>query len=153
MAGNLRRLVPGVGILCFLMFFSGQNSLGSQSASDDHTASSGFVIPKKTRSVLTSDEMKGKMLYSYYCTICHGNTGKGDGFNSYILSTHPRNFTDTARMTALSDSQIQKVVLNGGRAQGESPEMPAWGGVLTEKQAAELTSFIRTFARENDEKK
>ena len=56
-------------------------------------------------------------------------------------------------MTALSDSQIQKVVLNGGRAQGESPEMPAWGGVLTEKQAAELTSFIRTFARENDEKK
>lgn len=152
MAGNLRRLVSSIGILCFLLFFSGQNSLGSQSASDDHTSSSGFVIPQKIKSVLTSDEVKGKTLYLYYCTICHGKTGKGDGFNSYILSAHPRNFTDTARMKALSDSQIQKVILNGGRAQGESPEMPAWGGVLTAKQATELTSFIRTFATENDEK-
>jgi len=153
MTGYLRGLMPGVGMLCFLLVVSGQNGLGFQRAPDDPTPSSGFVIPQKPESVLTPAEQKGEVLYANYCAICHGKTGNGDGFNSYSLSKPPRNFQDRGRMAALSDSQVQRAILEGGAALGESPQMPAWSGVLTQTEASELTDFIRTLAKENDGKK
>jgi mono/diheme cytochrome c family protein len=132
--------------LCSLLILSGQNGQGSQTASEDRPASSGFRLPHKPKSALTPAEQKGQSLYEYYCVLCHGKTGKGDGFNSYNLTKHPKDLADQAQMKALSDSQIEKVIRGGGPALGLSPQMPAWGGVLTENEAADVTAFIRTLA-------
>ena len=153
MSGCWRRLIPAVGMLCFLLNFSGQNGQGSQAASEDHAASSGFRLPHKPKSALTPAEQKGKSLYEYNCAICHGKTGKGDGFNSYNLTKSPKNFTDGARMAALSDSQIKKAILEGGPALGLSPQMPAWGGVLSDREASEVTAYIRTLSKQDGGKK
>jgi mono/diheme cytochrome c family protein len=147
MAGYWRRLIPGAGMLCFLLILSGQNGQGSQSASQDQTPSSGFQLPQKPKSALTQAEQKGRALFEYYCAICHGKAGKGDGFNSYNLTKPPRDFTDRARMAALSDARIKKAILAGGPAVGLSPQMPAWGGVLTQKEATDLAVFIRILAK------
>jgi mono/diheme cytochrome c family protein len=152
-AGYWRVLILAVGIWCSLLVLSGQNGQGSQIVSEDRSASSGFVLPQTPKSALTPAEQKGQALYEYYCAICHGKTGKGDGFNSYNLTKSPRNFTDRARMAALSDSQIEKAILEGGAALGLSRQMQAWGGVLTEKEASDLTAFIRTFAKQDVGKK
>ena len=56
-------------------------------------------------------------------------------------------------MASLSDRRIQRAILEGGAALGLSPLMPLWGGVLTEKQASDLTAFIRTLAKQGGEKK
>jgi mono/diheme cytochrome c family protein len=146
-------LISAIGMLCSLLVLSGQNGQGSQIVSEDRSASSGFRLPQEPRSALTPAEQKGQALYEYYCAICHGKTGKGDGFNSYNLTKSPRNFTDRARMAALSDSQIEKAILEGGAALGLSRQMQAWGGVLTEKEASDLTAFIRTFAKQDVGKK
>jgi mono/diheme cytochrome c family protein len=53
-------------------------------------------------------------------------------------------------MASLSDKQIVKAIRGGGAALGLSPQMPAWGGVLSQKQAADLTVFIRTFAQHDN---
>ena len=146
MAGYWKMFAPAVGVVCLFLLLGGSNGQGAQTASK-------FQLPQKPASALTPAEQKGRSLYEYYCALCHGKTGKGDGFNSYILSKPPRNFTDRARMTALSDSRIKKTILEGGAAVGLSPDMPAWGGVLTEKKASDLTAFIRTLAKQGDEKK
>jgi mono/diheme cytochrome c family protein len=153
MVGYWRSLIPAVGILCLLLVFSGQNGQGSQTASEGHPASSGFLIPQKPKSMLTPAEQKGRALFAYYCAICHGKTGKGNGFNSYNLSKPPRNFTENAQMASLSDSRIKRAILAGGAALGLSPQMPPWGGVLTERQASDLTAFIRTLAKQDGGKK
>jgi mono/diheme cytochrome c family protein len=153
MARYWRRLIPAVGMLCSLWILSGQNGQGSQTTSEERPESSGFKLPHKPKSALTPVEQNGQSLYEYYCALCHGKTGKGDGFNSYNLTKSPKNFTDKAQMAALSDSQIERAILEGGRGLGLSPQMPAWGGVLSDKQASELTAFIRTLAKQDGGKK
>jgi len=140
-------------MLSSLLILSGQKGQGSQTASGDRIASSGFRLPHKPKSALTPAEQKGQSLYEYYCAICHGQTGKGDGFNSFNLTQSPKNFTDRAQMATLTDSQIEQAILEGGRGLGLSPQMPAWGGVLSDKQASELMAFIRTLAKQNGGKK
>ena len=153
MIGHWRNLIPAVCMLCLLLLLSGQNGQGSQTVSEGHPASAGFLLPQKPKSTLTPAEQKGQALYEYYCSLCHGKKGKGNGFNSYNLNKPPRNFTDAAQMASLSDRRIQRAILEGGAALGLSPLMPLWGGVLTEKQASDLTAFIRTLAKQGGEKK
>jgi cytochrome c len=153
MARYWRRLIPVVGMLSSLLILSGLNGQGSQTVSENRPASSGFKLPHKPKSALTPAEQKGQPLYEYYCVLCHGKTGKGDGFNSYNLTKSPKNFTDQAQMAALSDSQIERAILEGGVGLGLSPQMPAWGGVLSDKEASELTAFIRTLAKQGGDKK
>jgi mono/diheme cytochrome c family protein len=140
-------------MLCLLLLFSGQSGQGSETVSEGHPASSGFLLPQKPKSTLTPAGQKGQALYAYYCALCHGKMGKGNGFNSYNLNKPPRNFTDAAQMASLPDQRIQRAILAGGAALGMSPEMPPWGGVLTEKQAYDLTAFIRTFSKQGGGKK
>jgi mono/diheme cytochrome c family protein len=153
MVGHWRNLTPIVGILCLLSVLPGRNGQGSQTASEDRPAATGFLLPQKPKSALTPSEQKGRVLYAYYCALCHGQTGKGDGFNSYNLANPPKNFTDSAQMASVSDKQIEKAILGGGAALGLSPQMPAWGGVLTQRQASDLTAFLRTLAQHDNSRK
>jgi mono/diheme cytochrome c family protein len=146
MAGYWRVFAPAVGVVWVFLVLGGSTGQGAQTSSK-------FQLPQIPKSSLTPAEQKGRSLYEYYCALCHGKTGKGNGFNSYVLSKPPRNFTDRARMATLSDSRIKKTILEGGAAMGLSPDMPPWGGVLTEKKASDLTAFIRTLARQGGEKK
>jgi len=138
-------LIQCIGIFCLSVVLSGQAGPGVQKSSIDIPQPPPFKTPSKPESKLNQAESNGRALYSYYCVVCHGETGKGDGFNSYNLIVHPRNFTDQTRMKTLSDDRIKKVILNGGSAVGLSTLMPQWGGVLTEKQALDLVAFLRTF--------
>jgi mono/diheme cytochrome c family protein len=153
MAGYWRAVILGGGLLCSLVVLSGQAGQVSHTMPKNHPASSVFVLPQKPKNELTPAEQKGQSLYEYYCVICHGKRGKGDGFNSYNLPNPPKNLADRAQMAVLSDSQIEKVIRKGGTTLGLSPQMPAWGGVLTEKEAADVTAFIRTLAMHDGGKK
>jgi hypothetical protein len=94
----------------------------SHTVPEIYPASSGLVLPQKRKSELTPAEQKGQSLYEYYCALCHGKTGKADGFNSYNLTHSPKNLADRAQMAVLSDSQIEKVIRDGGP--------PAWACLL-----------------------
>lgn len=47
----------------------------SETVSEGHPASAGFLLPQKLKSTLTPAEQKGQVLYAYYCALCHGKTG------------------------------------------------------------------------------
>ncbi len=140
-----RMLVVSGWILAFPLFFLAAGG-GQASGDSDGPASgrSGFVLPRKHETSLTREERRGKGLYEYYCALCHGKTGNADGFNSYNLNPPPAKHTDTTLMATLSDAQIQKIIREGGASMGRSPQMPPWGNVLTEREIADITAFIRT---------
>lgn len=95
---------------------------------------------------LTYEQRQGKNLYRKYCAVCHGEQGKGDGFNAFNLDPKPRDFTDAKYMNALSDARLLETINEGGRGVNRSPLMPSWGGRLTKSEQEYLVAFLRRLA-------
>jgi mono/diheme cytochrome c family protein len=110
-----------------------------------------FLLPQK-QSQFTFAEKKGRALYDYYCVLCHGAGGNGDGFNSYTLTTPPAKLADPNLMAKLSDAQIMEVVKKGGAALGLSTQMPSWGGLFKNQDITALIAYIRTLSKPGGEK-
>ncbi len=85
-----------------------------------------------------------EMVYQFYCSQCHGSTGKGDGPNvTKDFPVSPRNFTDAAEMNKLSNADVKNVILDGGPSVSKSPMMPPWGKTLTEEEVDGLVQYLR----------
>ena len=88
-------------------------------------------------------ERVGLKLYGKYCAICHGTTGKGDGFNAYNLDPHPTNLTDSLYMSSLSDKYLNKIISYGGLSMNKSILMPAYENTLSTLQINSIISYLR----------
>ena len=91
------------------------------------------------------DAAAGKELYTALCARCHGESGRGDGPAGALLETKPRDFTDCARMQAISDQELVAVIREGGPARHLSKDMPPWGKALQDQEIADLMAYIRSF--------
>jgi len=103
------------------------------------------TVPLQHEKLLSYEESQGALLYGKYCAVCHGEQGKGDGFNAYNLDPHPRDFSDSTYMKALSDDQVLRTISGGGRNVNKSPLMPAYGWTLSKQQIRYVMAYIRTF--------
>jgi mono/diheme cytochrome c family protein len=82
------------------------------------------------------DSIQGRALYAAYCTVCHGQDGKGGGPMAKSLKTAPLDLTRIATRHGgvFSMARIQRVI------SGEEPlaaghgtrEMPVWGPVFSQ---------------------
>jgi mono/diheme cytochrome c family protein len=91
-----------------------------------------------------TDVEEGKKLYGQYCGSCHGQSGKGDGPAAAALNPKPRDHTDKAYMSKLTDDDLLKVIKNGGASVGKSPLMPPWGASLNDNQIKDVIAYVRT---------
>jgi mono/diheme cytochrome c family protein len=103
------------------------------------------TVPVQHEKLLSYEASQGALLYGKYCAVCHGEQGKGDGFNAYNLDPHPRDFSDSTYMKALSDDQILRTIGGGGRSVNKSPLMPAYGWTLSKQQIRYVMAYVRTF--------
>ncbi len=67
-----------------------------------------------------SDQI-GSELYSQYCTVCHGKTGKGDGPNSGLIEIPVGDFTSAAFKNQPDGSVYYKLVKGRGVMPGFEP--------------------------------
>jgi len=67
---------------------------------------------------------RGRAIYKANCVACHGETGKGDGPGAGVLKPPPRDHTDYAYMSTLTDKNIADVIRMGGAIKGR-PLMPS----------------------------
>ncbi len=109
----------------------------------------GERVPKKdlaravpSRYTLTYSQRQGQVLFSKYCSVCHGDEGRGDGFNAYNLEPHPRDLTDPAYMGLYSRQRLAEVITQGGRGINKSTAMPAWGNTLSPYQVKDLVDYL-----------
>ncbi|MBI3193365.1 MAG: cytochrome c [Ignavibacteriae bacterium] len=100
----------------------------------------------RTATELTYEERQGKSFYEKYCIVCHGQEGKGDGFNAFNLDPKPRDFTDSLYMNALSDARLFEVISQGGRGMNKSNLMPSWSGRMSKDEIEFTMTYIRAYS-------
>ena len=91
----------------------------------------------------------GAKLFAANCARCHGRGGKGDGPDLVKLQSavSPDDWTDTESNKALTDGFIAAMITKGGKANGKSRIMPAFGDKLSAAQVRDLLAFIRSLAK------
>jgi len=92
---------------------------------------------------------EGHALYRHYCLNCHGEEGRGDGFNAYNLDPKPQSLADSTFQAQHTDADIATAIHSGGGAVGLSTGMPPWGRTLDERQIQNLVAYLRTLADAN----
>ena len=86
----------------------------------------------------------GRDLYKLNCAPCHGEQGKGDGPAAAGYNPKPRNHTDAAYMSTLTDEDIAKVIQYGGAIKGK-PLMPS-NPVLKGADLAAVVAYTRSLS-------
>jgi mono/diheme cytochrome c family protein len=140
------------GILCCALLGFGcrekQPAAAAQRGSPGLQAADSSSHPDSlaTGATLSYEQRQGKHVYAKYCAVCHGEEGKGDGFNSFNLDPKPRDFTDAKYMNELTDDRMVQTVSGGGRSVNRSALMPTWGGRLSKEEIRYVVSYVRVFA-------
>ncbi|MGQ0793426.1 MAG: c-type cytochrome [Deltaproteobacteria bacterium] len=88
------------------------------------------------------DAALGKAKFETICASCHGIGGKGDGVAAAALNPKPRDLSDAAYVSSLTNDHIFKVIKEGGPSVGKSPLMPAWGGALSDDDIHNVIAHI-----------
>ncbi len=86
---------------------------------------------------------RGEAAYRKYCQICHGRSGTGDGPGAEISGIPPRDLTDKAYMSLLSDSDLVQRIKYG---EDHFPylQMPGFDMQVSTQTIWAIIAYIRT---------
>jgi len=84
------------------------------------------------------DPTRGAPLYAQHCSVCHGETGAGDGPASVGMTPPPANLRDAQRLDRLSLYAIYNTLGLGV----EGTDMPSFADQLDERQRWDLATYI-----------
>lgn len=88
--------------------------------------------------VITPDPARGAPLYAQHCSVCHGETGAGDGPAGVGMTPPPANLRDAERLDRLSLYAIYNTLGLGV----EGTDMPSFADQLDERQRWDLATYI-----------
>lgn len=92
---------------------------------------------------LSNTQLAGKVYYEKYCMVCHGESGRGDGFNAFNLTPRPRNF-----WKGLPGEQVLfKTVSEGFVGGGGRLHCPPWGLTLGEDAIESTILYINSLTK------
>ena len=140
---NRKFLLTRIALLTILVTACGQNEQATSIAKPPKQQEVGEVNRQapQPKTVLVTEETR--QTYKWYCSQCHGLTGKGDGINAKFLTVPPRNHTKAAYLETRTDEQLFEAIKFGGLSVGRAPCMPAWGHTLAEDTIHSLVRYIR----------
>ena len=91
---------------------------------------------------ITPDPSRGAPLFAQHCSVCHGDSGAGDGPAGIGLEPPPANLRDLARLNRLSLYDLFNTIGLGI----EGTDMAAFADQLDERQRWDLASDIAGFS-------
>jgi len=94
--------------------------------------------------IITPDPARGAALYAQNCSICHGDSGAGDGPAGLGLEPAPANLRDVARLDQLSLFDLYNTLGLGI----EGTEMPSFADQLDERQRWDVAAYVASFSAE-----
>jgi high-affinity iron transporter len=92
--------------------------------------------------VITPDPARGAALHAQNCSICHGDTGAGDGPAGVGLEPAPANLRDAARLDQLSLFDLYNTLALGI----DGTEMPSFADQLDDRQRWDVAAYIASFS-------
>jgi mono/diheme cytochrome c family protein len=113
----------------------------SKAESPASAAKAGAGAPAKAASNMPE---RGRSIYKANCVACHGEKGKGDGPGAGVLKPPPRDHTDRAYMSTLSDKEIGDIIKMGGAIKGK-PLMPSHPQIAGDDLTA-LVGYVRSLS-------
>ena len=87
---------------------------------------------------LMGDPRLGMELYQQYCQVCHGVEGDGDGIMTNLMGIMPMDHTNPNETNSLDNEELVESILDG-----KGRYMPAWRGILDQRDVEALVSYIR----------
>ncbi|HVY29892.1 MAG TPA: c-type cytochrome [Polyangiaceae bacterium] len=128
-----------VASICFV--FSGTSACKSRSSPPPPPAPPPPPLP-----VAPDPAADARQLFRVRCSVCHGETGHGDGPGAAALNPKPRVFADAAWQDATKDEQLRQIIVKGGAAVGKSPGMPSNPDLEQKPDVVlELVKIVRGF--------
>lgn len=105
--------------------------------------------PQGTRQpIVQQNPTDARTIYANQCAMCHGATGRGDGVSASALAVKPRDYSDAAWQASISDADIKKIIVLGGKGVGKHPSMPDNPGLADKPEILDgLVQIIRGFAK------
>lgn len=95
---------------------------------------------------LSTAAQEAQATFKTVCSVCHGESGRGDGIAAANLNPKPRNYTDRVWQKSVTDDHIREIILKGGAALGKSPLMPAQPQLAGKSEVIdELVKIVRSF--------
>ena len=123
----------------------GASCLLTGCSSQDGGASSGSAAADGSAATVTPEILeRGRTLYKTHCAACHGEGGKGDGPAASAMKPPPRDHTDRAYMSTLTDQDLVQVISLGGAIRGK-PLMPP-NPQITGRDLHALVAFTRSLS-------
>jgi cytochrome c553 len=94
-----------------------------------------------------NDPSEAQQMFVATCAMCHGMSGRGDGNAAKDFATKPRDYTDPKWQASVTDEDIKKTIMLGGKGVGKSPLMPDFGSQLRNRPDVVdgLVKIIRSF--------
>lgn len=102
-----------------------------------------FAPPQAPPALDPAQAQDGAALYARHCSACHGEGGRGDGWNVTNLPVQPTAHADAALMSQRADDTLYDGISVGGWVLDKSPMMPAFGELLEPSQIRALVAHIR----------
>jgi len=84
---------------------------------------------------------RGKRMYGYDCTMCHGKNGDGKGDLAADTNMKVTDFTDPDAMKDATDGELFYIIKNG------KGEMPPEGPRVKPTEIWNLVNYVRSFAK------
>jgi len=133
---------------------SGQVSVGVQLAGisgiyqvlAETPKSGGGVATVNSREIaLGYQEKLGKEITDKYCTVCHDPESTAERVSNFdnLVPPPPHLLTDGNTLNSMSDSELIKIIADGGPALGKSPQTPAYRGTLTIAEIKAVVAYLR----------
>ena len=82
--------------------------------------------------------IRGKLVFDHYCTLCHGETGEGNGRAAKVHNPRPANLVKSL----VPEQYIEMIVRKGGKAVGRYEGMPPWEDQLTNEQIIDVRTYV-----------
>jgi mono/diheme cytochrome c family protein len=122
---------------------------GSYQVLAETPKSGGGTLTVTAREIaLGYQEKLGKEVSEKYCAVCHDPESTSERVSNFdnLAPPAPHQFTDGNTLNPMSDSDLIKIIADGGPALGKSPQTPAYRNTLTMAEIKAVVAYLRAVA-------
>lgn len=106
-----------------------------------------YLSPLDYHIIVPTGGSRAARNYASHCAPCHGNTGRGDGFNAAFLRVKPTLHADARTMSQRPDDTLFDGIHAGGTILNKSHLMPGWGATFSAEEIRELVAHLRALCQ------